>query len=97
MATSGAAASAAIIAAQGATARRLIVGGLLVEVSETDFLRIADKTDIAVTGEIGFFRRHRVYFTVVDGITFFCKVGIDRKLPIDAIVARKVDKNGLRL
>ena len=90
-------ATAAIIAAQQTTARRLIVGGFLVEVSELDFLRIAEKTEIVVAGEIGFFSRHRVYFTVVGGITFFCEVGVDRRLPIAAIEARKVDKNGLGL
>ena len=95
--STGAAATGAIIAAQAATARRLIVGGLLVEVNESDFRRIAEQTEIAVTGEIGFFTRKRVYFTVVGGITFFCKVGIDTRLRIDAIVAKKVDKNGLRL
>ena len=95
--STSAGATAAVIAAQQATARRLIVGGLLVEVNELDFIRIAEKTEITVTGEIGFFTRHRVYFTVVGGITFFCKVGVDRRLPIAAIEARKVDKNGLSL
>lgn len=96
MATSGGAA-AAVAAAQQARARRMIVGGLLVEVDEADFLRVAGETGLAVAGVVGFFRRSRVYFTVVGGITFYCKVGVERRLPIAAIEARKIDKNGLSI
>ncbi len=93
-ATSGA--SAAEDAANHA--RRLLVGGLMIETREDTFRELARKTDsLVVTGVKGSLRKKRLYFMPYNGITFYCKTDTDKRLMANAIEVPKIDDGPLNL
>lgn len=83
-------------AAAAARIRRLIVGGILAEVDRETFLNIVERTKgVVIKGIIGIFNRKKLYLTVADGVTFYCKVNMDDELPITAIETEKINTGGL--
>ena len=84
------------VAAAAARVRRLIVGGILAEVNRATFLNIIERTKgVVIKGIIGIFNKKKLYLTVADGITFYCKVDMDDELPITAIETEKINTGGL--
>ena len=95
-ATSGAAADAAAQAANHA--RRLLVGGLMIETPEDTFRELARKTgSLVLTGVKGTFRKKRLYFMPYNGITFYCKTDMDKRVVTNAIEVPKIDDGPLDL
>jgi len=68
----------------------------LAEVDRVTFLNIVEKTKrVVIKGIIGIFNKKKLYLTVVDGVTFYCKVDIGDDLPVIAIEAKKINTGGL--
>lgn len=96
---SGAAGAGAAAAAAAAHARRLLVGGILIEVPAEEFQQLAARLNgLVVTGVISsFLSRRRIYLTPYNGLTFYCKTGVEHRLNIAAIEVPKIDKGPLSL
>jgi hypothetical protein len=94
-----AAAGAAAAAAAAAHARRLLVGGILIELPPEKFEQLAPELGgLIVTGIIGsFLTKRRIYLTPYNGITFYCKTDPDHQLVIAAIEVPHIDKGPLNL
>ena len=102
MAAGGAAAggaAAAAAAAAAAHARRLLVGGLIMELPAQTFEELAKKLKtLVVTGTTGgLFGKSRLYFLPYNSITFYCKMKEREELFIDAIDVPEIDKGPLSL
>ena len=103
MASAGASAAttAAIAAAAAPRARRLPIGGLLVEVEPEAFVPVAREASaegrLVFTGQIGSFRKRRIYVTTAGGATFYCKTDVSDQLPVSALEVAKVDTDSLSL
>lgn len=79
-------------------ARRLLVGGLIIETPEDAFWELARKTDgLVLTGVKGSFRKKRLYLMPYNGITFYCKTDANRKVSVNAIEVPKIDDGPLDL
>lgn len=95
MTTAGATA-AAVAAAAAARTRRLLVGGMLLEVEPEDFEALARENEgLVVTGVTGIFRKRRLYFAPIGGLTFFCRMRPDQWLGIQALEVKRIDTGGL--
>jgi hypothetical protein len=80
MAYAGGAAAAAGAAAE--EARKALVGGLLVEVDEEAFLRLAseNRDRVCVAGEVGTIRKKMLFAFSIDGLVIMTKT--DRQVPV---------------
>lgn len=99
MATGGATAGAVAAAAAAAHARRLLVGGLLVELPPQAFQELAGRLKtLVITGNIGgLFGKSRLYLLPYNGITFYCKTKAADEIYVEAIEVPKIDKGPLSL
>ena len=97
MAIDGAAAAAAAEAASHS--RRLLVGGLLIEIPPEKFEQLEKEVRaLVIVGTIGGWRtKKRLYLMPYNGITFYCKTETDSPLPISAVDVPKIDKGPLDL
>ena len=94
------ASAAAAAGAAAAHARRVLVGGILIEVPPMEFQQLAAKLNgLVVTGVVGsFLTKQRIYLTPYNGITFYCKMGAGETLSMaGAVEVPHIDKGPLNL
>jgi len=88
----GAAGGAAAIYAT--YARRVLVGGLLVEMDPDKFIPIIDSKTTVIHGELGKLKKYHLYFIVRDGITMYCKTMSPLSIT-PSIEVEKIDTGGV--
>ena len=80
--------------------RRLLVGGLLCELSPEEFERFAREEApqvLVLTGVYGWPKRRRVYFLARGGVTLYCKLDPDRRLDLPAWEVERIDTGWISL
>jgi len=82
--------AAAAVAAR--EAKRALLGGLLVEVDETTFLKLAseNRERICVRGRIGAVKKRNVYAFSIDGLVIMTKTESEIPIPNKVIMSKQI-------
>ena len=85
----GGVAAAAVAARE---AKKALIGGLLVEVDETTFQKLAseNRERICVRGRKGAFKKRNIYAFSIDGLVIMTKTESEIPIPNEVIMSKRI-------
>ncbi|MEA3355465.1 MAG: hypothetical protein U9Q63_03205, partial [Patescibacteria group bacterium] len=85
---------AGVAAIYATYARRVLVGGLLVEMDPDKFIPLIDSKTTVIHGVLGKLKKYHLYFIVRDGLTMYCKTMSPLSIT-PSIEVEKIDTGGV--